>query len=109
MKGCYIAHAIVHPAWRTSPLFIDLALAVAKRARDDGRRWMFIGTATARKAGEEEQFISAYGSVGFKVWRQDAAVPGIGKGTAMLLDLDEAMADPKSLVGLYLGAEAAGA
>jgi GNAT superfamily N-acetyltransferase len=107
-KGCIITRAMVHRDWRNTPVFADLALAVAKRLRDDGLRWMLIDTATSRRAGEEERFVSLYHSMGFKIWRQDAHVPGIGPGVVMLFDLDQALSDPKSLAQLYLGEQAGG-
>lgn len=101
-RGCVVTRAMVHPSWRSTPVFADLALNAARKMRDDGMRWMFIDTSPPRAAGEEPKFISLYSAFGFKIWRRDAAVPGIGPGTVMLLDLDEAMRDPRTMAHAYL-------
>ncbi len=101
-EGCIVTRAIVHLDWRKSPVFPDLSLAAAKRMRDDGLRWMFVDTATSRKAGEEDRFLSLYRSMGFRVWLDSADVPGIGPGAVMVFDLHAAMQDPRSLARLYL-------
>jgi|GEM_PF-2156765 len=101
-RGCIVTRAMVHLDWRRKPVFVDLALSAARRLRDNGLRWMVVDTATSRKAGEEDRFISLYRSMGFEVWRRDAAVPGIGTGAVLVFDLEKAMANPKSLARLYL-------
>ena len=101
-RGCVVTRAMVHPDWRRKPVFVDLALFAARRMRDDGLRWMFVDTATSRKAHDEGRFISLYRSMGFEVWCQNAAVPGIGLGSVLVFDLEKAMANPRSLARLYL-------
>ena len=71
--SCICTRARVHPEWRGNPMLVDLGLTAAKRMRDIGQRWMFLDTATSRKAGEEERFLSLYRSMGSAIRQQDAA------------------------------------
>jgi len=102
-RGGVVTRAMVHSDWRSKPVFSELVLAAARYINLKKVRWVFIDTATSRAADDEKRFLSLYASMGFKVWRDDVLVPGIGFGAAMLLDLEAAKYNPKSLARMYLG------
>jgi len=101
-KGCLLARAMVAADWRSTPVFADLALTVAKRMRHENLRWLLVFSPSWHEFGEEDRYISMYQSMGFKIWRHYEDPNGHGSGKLMLLDLEEEMANPKTLACAYL-------
>lgn len=105
-RGGVVTRAMVREDWRSKPVFSELVLAAARSMNEKRIRWVFIDTAASRAADDEQRFLSLYASMGFKVWRDDVLVPGAGFGAAMLLDMEAAKENRKSLARMYLCSEA---
>ena len=97
-----ISRVAVRSDWRDTPVLANLALTAANLTRKRRIRWVFCSIGMLREIGEEHRFISFFRAMGFRIWQHEPEIPGDGHGTALLLDIEEAAADPDRVAGLRL-------
>lgn len=101
-RGGHVTRAIIDPRFRTSSVFVHMTVAMLMDAMDRGIDIVFINTAIGRLTGREEHHLSFYTAQGFKIWRKDRMVPGLGAGHILVNNLKETMTKKTSLLGWFM-------
>ncbi|MTH99049.1 hypothetical protein [Roseibium sp. RKSG952] len=101
VKGALVSRAIVEPAFRKTAMFTTLTLTMMRAALERRVEIVFIDTAVARRTGHEDAFLAMYKAFGFKIWRPNRFVPGIGEGAILAIDIHEEMGRKNSMINGY--------
>lgn len=105
--GALVTNAVVDKDWRNSPAFVSMTIRLVREAIDRGIRIFFLSTAIGRRLGVEDAYRSMYMAMGLRPWRPSVAVPGIGEGSVLVLDVDEELKRGGSLTAAYFGEHSA--